>query len=262
MLTLIDYLKQVKDFREPKGIRHPLWLVLLLVIMGTMSGHLGYRACGDFVKRHEQEIISTFKLSKSIIPSYGTIRRVMMGVNHEELIKSFNTWARQYVNLDELEWVAADGKALKNTVTNYNNNPQNFANLVSFFSAKKGRVIVLKKFNNKSDSEIKIVQNIIDDLELTGVVITLDAVHCQTETVEKILDNGGNYVMPVKNNQPLLRKAIINITNNNDPDSVFRESEKIRDRKTTRIVSVFHNNQGIAQKWRGVKTVIKVERKG
>lgn len=49
--NLIEKLRQVKDFRTKDGQRHQLWLVLLFVIMGTMSGYVGYRAWGDFVKR-------------------------------------------------------------------------------------------------------------------------------------------------------------------------------------------------------------------
>jgi len=99
-------------------------------------------------------------------------------------------------------------------------------------------------------------------LHLTGIIITLDAVHCQTETIKTILDYKCDYVIPVKENQPNLRKAVLNITENNQPNSVFIESEKTRNRKTTRTVSIFHNTQGIAKKWKKVKTVIKVERNG
>jgi hypothetical protein len=52
--NLIEQLRQVKDFRTKDGQRHQLWLVLLFVIMGTMSGYVGYRAWGDFVKRHRR----------------------------------------------------------------------------------------------------------------------------------------------------------------------------------------------------------------
>jgi hypothetical protein len=48
---LIEELKKIEDFRISEGRRHPLWIVLLIVIMGTMSGYLGYRALGDFVTR-------------------------------------------------------------------------------------------------------------------------------------------------------------------------------------------------------------------
>ncbi len=44
--SLIDYLKQIPDCRDPHGLRHPLWLVLLIIIMGMMSGYWGYRQLG------------------------------------------------------------------------------------------------------------------------------------------------------------------------------------------------------------------------
>jgi hypothetical protein len=45
--NLLEYLKQVEDFRTKDGQRHQLWLVLLFIIMATMNGNLGNRACGD-----------------------------------------------------------------------------------------------------------------------------------------------------------------------------------------------------------------------
>lgn len=79
--NLVEELKKIKDFRIDEGKRHPLWLVLLIVIMGTMSGYLGYRALGDFVKRHEGALIQTLKLPKKRVPSYSTIRIVVMGID-------------------------------------------------------------------------------------------------------------------------------------------------------------------------------------
>jgi DDE_Tnp_1-associated len=63
---LIDRLSQIPDFRIPKGRRHPLWFVLLLTIMGTMSGYYGYRAIGEFVKRHRQALVLAFGIPKEL----------------------------------------------------------------------------------------------------------------------------------------------------------------------------------------------------
>jgi hypothetical protein len=79
--NLIEHLRQVKDFRTTDGRRHPLWLVLLFVIMGTMSGYVGYRAWGDFVKRHRRVLIELFRIQRHGVPSYSTIRRILMGVD-------------------------------------------------------------------------------------------------------------------------------------------------------------------------------------
>ncbi|WP_442939388.1 transposase family protein [Nostoc sp.] len=62
--NLIEQLKQVEDFRTTDGRRHPLWLVLLFVIMGTMNGYVGYRGWGDFVKRHRRVLIEKFGIQK------------------------------------------------------------------------------------------------------------------------------------------------------------------------------------------------------
>jgi cytochrome c oxidase subunit IV len=83
--AIITQLKKVRDFRTKQGQRHPLWVVLVLVIMGTMSGCVDYRGLGDFVKRHQQSLIKILQIAKDRVPSYSTIRRVMMRVNFEEL---------------------------------------------------------------------------------------------------------------------------------------------------------------------------------
>lgn len=85
--NLIEHLRQIKDFRVKDGQRHQLWLVLLFVIMGTLSGYVGYRAWGDFVKRHRRVLISQFGIEKHGVPSYSTIRRILIGVDFDSWLK-------------------------------------------------------------------------------------------------------------------------------------------------------------------------------
>ena len=106
---LIEHLKQVEDFRTTDGLRHPLWLVLLLIIMSTMNGNLGSRACGDFVKRHRKVLIEKFGIGRHGVPSYSTILRVMNGVDFDKLVEVFNHWAKAYVGLEEREWCSLEG---------------------------------------------------------------------------------------------------------------------------------------------------------
>jgi DDE_Tnp_1-associated len=177
--SLIEQLKQVEDFRTKDGRRHPLWLVLLFVIMGTMSGYVGYRAWGDFVKRHRRVLIKTFEIQKHGVPSYSTIRRVIMGVDFEKLVKIFNHWAQNYVEITESEWLSVDGKSIKGTVQNYNLSSQNFVSIISVFASKRGLVIAMKQLKNKEESEIQVVQNLITALDLKGAVFSFDSLHCQ-----------------------------------------------------------------------------------
>ncbi len=93
MLSLIEKLKQVKDFRKDKGKRHPLWIVLVVIILGTMLGYSGYRELGEFAKNNRHRLSKEFNISPERVPSYSTIRRVMMGVEWQSLLKVFNEWA-------------------------------------------------------------------------------------------------------------------------------------------------------------------------
>lgn len=184
-VSLITQLKKVRDFRTKQGQRHPLWLVLVLVIMGTMSGCIGYRGLGDFVKRHQQSLIEILEIPKERVPSYSTIRRVMMRVNFEELTQIFNEWASQYVELSSLEWLATDGKSIKATVQDYSSAYQRFISVVSMFSSQQGQVVGLQTMDNKHTSEIATVQNLIAILDLKGVVFSFDALHCQKKQSSK-----------------------------------------------------------------------------
>jgi hypothetical protein len=177
--NLIEQLRQVKDFRTLDGQRHQLWLVLLFVIMGTMSGYVGYRAWGDFVKRHRRVLIDKFGIQKHGVPSYSTIRRILMGVDFDILAKTFNQWAQSYVHVDTSEWFGIDGKSIKGTVQDYESKYQNFVSIVSVFAGKTGVVLSLDKLENKKGSEITTVENLIAALDIEGVVLSLDALHCQ-----------------------------------------------------------------------------------
>lgn len=176
---LIEYLKQIPDFRDPRGCRHPLWLVLLLVIMGVMSGYYGYRGRGRFVERHRRALSQALDIRGAQVPSYSTIRRVMMRVDYTELRETFNQWASQQLTLPSGEWLAIDGKSLKNTVTHYDQAEQNFISFVSVFSQQRGVVVGVQEMENKNESEITVVRNLLESLDLKGYVLSLDALHCQ-----------------------------------------------------------------------------------
>jgi DDE_Tnp_1-associated len=158
--SLIDYLKSVPDQRHPSGRRHPLWLILLIIIMGIMSGYWGYRGLGTFVERHRRNLIKTLKIPNARVPSYSTIRRVMIGLDYQVLAIAFNEWASQYSNVRNKQWIALDGKSLKNTVSDYDRSQQNFVSMVSAFSHKRGEVLGLKVMEKKKTSEIVVLQDL------------------------------------------------------------------------------------------------------
>ncbi len=185
--NLVEELKKIKDFRIDEGKRHPLWLVLLIVIMGTMSGYLGYRALGDFVTRHKAALIQTLKVPKDRLPSYSTIRRVMMGIDFEEFISVFNKWAIANSSPEERRWYAVDGKTLKGSHKDVEEAYKDFIQIVSVYSTTVGLVVGMAEWLRQESSEIVVVQNLIKTLGLEDAVFTLDALHCQKKPPRSLL---------------------------------------------------------------------------
>jgi hypothetical protein len=103
----------------------------------------------------------------------------MNGVNFEKLVEKFNEWATNYVELEKSAWCSMDGKSIRGTVNNHDSHIQNFVSIVSVFASKKGLIVGMEQFENKHKSEIEVVQELIVALDLTGVVLTLDSLHCQ-----------------------------------------------------------------------------------
>ncbi len=177
--NLLEALTQVQDFRAPRGRRYPLGLLLLLVIMGTISGCLGYRALEDFARRHHDALVATLQLSPTRFPSDSTFRRVMMGIDFTDLAKVFNNWANDWMPAQEQDWLGVDGKSIKATLSNYDKAYQDFINVVSIFNTRCGAASALQQFHNKESSEIAVVQNLLTTLKFQGVVFTFDSLHCQ-----------------------------------------------------------------------------------
>jgi hypothetical protein len=178
--TLIECLQQIPDFRRKQGLRYPLMSVLLLAIMSIMSGRYGYRETAAFGKANQKELLRFLNLEKrKRLPSHVTIREVLKRINFNDVLTAFNNWAKQYVNIEENEWLAIDGKAMASTVTDCSSSYQNFVLLVSVFSHKRGQALCAARYESKKCSEIPAVQELIETLDLTDVVFSLDSLHCQ-----------------------------------------------------------------------------------
>lgn len=184
-MSLIEHLQQIRDFRTQP--RYPLWAVLLLVIMGTMSNGLGYRALEDFVERHQAALLELMELPHKRLPSYSTIRRVMVRIDFEELTQAFNAWASEAFAVVLTEQVAMDGKSIKASVKDYDKTYQDFVSVVSAFSVQQGVVVGLQTMHNRSQSEIVTVQSLLNVLQLKGVCFSMDALHTQKKRSSKLL---------------------------------------------------------------------------
>jgi len=196
--NLREELKTLKDKRRGQGQVHKIDVVLMITIIATMSGYQGYRAIGDFSIRYKKELIKYLELEKEKVPSFPTIRRVLMEVNHKKFGDIFTKWMKHYMKKSNSQWIAVDGKAIKGT--KQKEEDKKLAHLVSFFASDSQEILIARKTASKSN-EIPLVQEMMQEFPLKDMIITLDALHCQSKTLKAIKDSGNNYVVQVKENQ-------------------------------------------------------------
>ena len=139
--NLFNMFCEVEDFRRKQGKMHSLPIILIIATMVTMSGYKGIRPIGDFIKKHEKDLIKILKPKNNKLPSYKTVSRVFINIDFNKLSDIFYNWAIDYVDIKEGEWLSLDGKAIRGTVKNPNNQYQEYVNLVSIFANKKKQVI-------------------------------------------------------------------------------------------------------------------------
>jgi hypothetical protein len=85
-LNLLKQLQQIPDYRHIKGRRHELSLVLLLILLGVMTGYWGYRPLEDFTIVHRESLIEKLNLDRARkFPSYSTFRRVLKTIDFQPL---------------------------------------------------------------------------------------------------------------------------------------------------------------------------------
>ena len=257
MFDLYKELSHLTDNRRKQGKRHPVDLVVILVILGIMNGYDGYRAIGDFIVRNREELICIFKPKEDNLPSYSTIRRVMGKTDFNELCSIFEKWAVNNITIKEKEWISLDGKSISGT---FPEKAHKFVNLVSLFCVDKKLVFSVGKVDNKSN-EIPKVQELIKKSPLTKVIFITDAMHCQTKTISEIIKKESSYVLQVKENQKFLFKKVKFIAEHLPAISSDITEEKNRGRLEKREVTLHKECLDLKHYgWKNIKFVVKVKR--
>ena len=155
-----------------------------MTLLGVMSGYTSLRGLADFMLRHQEEVAQYFGLSKTTLPRYSTIRDMTHPVDVIALVGLFMGWAKTHP-VPPGHGAALDGKALGSTVQDCYGSGQNFVTVVSACVHQRADVIGQISFENRKASEIGAVRDLLNQLELKDVWLTLDALHCQKKQLNK-----------------------------------------------------------------------------
>ena len=94
-MNLLEAIKLVPEPRKKRGIRHPLWLMLTIILLGSCTGYWGYKPLVEFTENHRKILIKLFNLPRDIrFPSDSTFRNIIQSLDFEILAVLFNTWSK------------------------------------------------------------------------------------------------------------------------------------------------------------------------
>jgi predicted transposase YbfD/YdcC len=190
--------------RDSRNKRHLLIDILVIALCGTIAG------CQSAVEiaaygRAKEAWLRTFLELPNGIPSHDTFSRVLQLLDPRKFHDCFVGWIRSLHELTRGEVVPIDGKTLRRSFDSASGSPA--LHLVSAWAAENRLVLGEVPVDDKSN-EITAVPRLLEILELTGAIVTLDAMGSQKEIAAKVRERGADYVLAVKDNQPHLREDL------------------------------------------------------
>ncbi len=203
-VSLKQALAEIEDFRQAQGLRYKLLSVLLLSCVAMMCGARSESAIADWGRNHGHKWLRRLGIKRKTSPSQATIHRVFKGLDVVALELALSRWAQSVLGAPApLEAVAVDGKALKGALKQ----GAKAAYLLSAVSHRLATVLAQVAVAARTN-EIGQMDELLEQLSLTGLVVTADAMHTQVATAQTILAQGGDYLLVVKANQATLRREI------------------------------------------------------
>ena len=203
-MNLFERFEILEDPRDIIGKKYKLIDILIMTIYGLLCGLKDYVNIADFMKLKEDYFTKLLNLENGT-PSHDCLSDVFSVIDSKKFMEIFIEWTKDIVKIKTGKKISIDGKAIKSATDKINNG--NIPYIVSAFIGEIGLSIGQVKVDDKSN-EITAIPDLLDLLDLEGATITIDAIGTQEEIVNKIVDKGAHYVLPVKDNQRELKKQI------------------------------------------------------
>jgi predicted transposase YbfD/YdcC len=202
-----SYFQSLSDPRHTRNRKHLLIDIVVISVCGMVCGCDGPTALHRWATQRIDWLRSFLALANGI-PSRDCIRRLLMALDPRAFQKCFQDWIAHAVHTDDTgpaRLVAIDGKTCRRSHdAAHGLGP---LHLVSAWASEEGIALGQVAADQKSN-EITAIPLLLQQIELKGTLVTIDAMGCQKEIARDIVDGGGDFVIAAKDNQPKLREAI------------------------------------------------------
>ena len=275
----MHFFMAISDPRIDRQKAHPLATILMVAICAVISGAESFVDMEDFGKAKKEWLGSFLDLSHGI-PSHDTFGRVFSLIDPKQFQESFALWMRSCVELSGGKVIAIDGKTNRRSYGGKTKDGKNETDgndgsgsgsftkalhVVSAFATANGVSLGQIDTEQKSN-EITAIPELLKILDISGCLITTDAMGCQRDIAADIVTRGGDYLLAVKGNQELLYrdiKAVFADANTATMQDTNTSENQGHGRLEKRVCKVLSGADTIAKlrhknNWVSLNTVVKV----
>jgi predicted transposase YbfD/YdcC len=200
-MTLNEAFSGLHDPRTGPAQRHDLREMILMALCGVLCGADTWVDIAEWAEDNVEWLRRYLVLERGT-PSHDTFGRVFRILDASVFEKCFRAWIAEMVNVVN-GVVALDGK----TVCGSKDGDNTALHMISAYATSSGLCLGQEGTRGKGH-EIAGIKALLETLALKGCIVTIDAIGCQTEIAQKVVDQGGDYLLAVKDNQETLAKAL------------------------------------------------------
>lgn len=260
----LRFFLQLTDPRAA-NVRYRLIDLIVIAICAIICDCDSWDEVEDFAHSKKKWFSSILELDHGI-PSHDTFERVFARLDPDEFERCFVNWMNSVVELTQGQLLAIDGKSIRRSFEK-GWDKSGMAHLVSLFATENGQVLRQLKTEGKG-SELPAILELLKLVDLKGAIVTIDALACQKEVAQTILDRNGDYILCVKENQPSLHESVKKHLDEmilehfhdvkHDQDETI---EKSRGRIETRKVWMTNQIEWLSMResWPGLSSVVVIE---
>ena len=215
---VLKFLSIIPDSRVDRCKKYSLESILFTALVGMLCGADSAREIVEFGDANEDWIKKYVELPNGI-PSHDTVNRVFSLINKNVFCEMFTSWTQSLQiktgseEKKENKVIAIDGKTLCGAI---GSSLKGMAHMLHAWSVENGLCIGQQAVKDKSN-EITAMQPLLKMLDLKGCIITADAIHSHKGTARAIVEQGGDYVLPIKDNEKNFKEEI---------DTLFQDAFK------------------------------------
>ena len=260
---LRDIFSTLRDPRVGGRCDHELLDIVVIVLCGTIAGLDDFVSIADYARAKQDWLKERLGLKlRNGIPSHDTLNRVFAVISPTAFHECFLKWVTLACARMNIKQIAIDGKALRGS----RKGASQPLHIVSAWATEVGITLAQMRTAEKSN-EITAIPELLNVLDISGALVSIDAAGCQKEIAAKIVDKKGDYLLAVKENQPRLFEDIERLaTAAMEADyaglSQHKTEGKGHGRKEMRFCFVMTELETIRDRdlWKGLKSLVCVVR--